>query len=375
MKLPAEMRTIPLADRALYNAIFFAQHFAPENARLQGWRDRIRLRLAEQLRRGGRGKVIAVERVQSLTAAEFRSRYLATGTPVVIDKGASEWPCHKEWSFEAFRERFGEATLKLVHHQGLSDDDILIDREYTEEMRFGDFLDQALQGGLKYMRFSPILEMFPELIDDFDMSFLRKMPGPLSLGTTFEAFIGGRKTFTPLHTAPTPFFFVNACGVKRWVLIPNHYLPILNPPANGMSYTPSEADIRRDEDPDFPGLESVDRMEVVLEPGDLFFMPSWLWHAVQNETPTIGVRCGFLYPKSMFSEAATLFMIRVFAARNPSMWKVLYYTLLRRNLPERDTMLLQPKLYWNFTPLQTLTESAFVQRLVGGRGASGPQAR
>jgi hypothetical protein len=111
-------------------------------------------------------------------------------------------------------------------------------------------------------------------------------------------------------------------------------------------------------------------MEAVLDTGDLFFMPSWLWHSVQNETPTIGVRCGFMYPKSMFSEARTLFLIRVFAARNPTLLQVLYYTLLRRNLPERQNMLLQPKMYWNFAPLQKLTESAFVQRLIGGRATT-----
>jgi hypothetical protein len=63
-------------------------------------------------------------------------------------------------------------------------------------------------------------------------------------------------------------------------------------------------------------------------------------------------------------------MIRVFAARNPSLFKVLYYTLLKRNLPERKNMLLQPKMYWNFSPLQAVTESPLLQRLVGGRVAN-----
>jgi hypothetical protein len=213
--------------------------------------------------------------------------------------------------------------------------------------------------------------MFPELVGDFDTSFLRRMPGPLSLGTTFEAFIGGRKTFTPLHNAPTPFFFVNVCGIKRWALIPNHYLAVLNPSADGMSYNHSGASVDHPDITKFPGLDSIDRMEAVLEPGDLFFMPSWLWHSVQNEAATIGVRCGFIYPKSMFSESATLFMIRAFLARDPTLGQVLYHTLLKRDLPRRQNMLLQPKMYWNLDLLQTVTESAFVQRLVGARAASG----
>jgi hypothetical protein len=370
MKLPSEMRSIPLKERSAYNAWFMLQHVAPTNASLQRRRDAVRRRIATHLERGGPGKVIPVARVSELSPAEFRRRYLATGTPVIISNGAAAWPCSSQWSFDSFRQRFGQATLKLVHHKGLSDDDIVLDQEYTEEMNFGAFLDQVENGGMKYMRFSPILEMFPELIDDFDMKFLRQMPGPMSFGTTFEAFIGGKKTYTPLHNAPTPFFFANVCGVKRWALIPNHYLAVLNPPADGMSYNHSGADVSHPDPENFPGLESVDRLEAVLHPGDLFFMPSWLWHSVQNDTPTIGVRCGFMYPKSMFTEAPALFFIRVFGARNPTLLQVLYYTLLKRNLPERKNMLLQPKMYWNFAPLQALTESALLQRLVGGRATN-----
>src|SRR5256885_3703001 len=50
---------------------------------------------------------------------------------------------------------------------------------------------------------------------------------------------------------------------------------------------------------------------------------------------SIGVRCGFMYPKSMLTESRTLFLIRVFAARNPTLLQALYYTLVKRDLPER----------------------------------------
>jgi cupin-like protein len=367
MKLPPEMRRISPRHRGIYNALFMLHHLAPASARVQRWRDTVRRRVAEHLEEGGPGKIIPVRRVKTLSPKEFRTRYLATGTPVILDKGAADWPCTKSWSFEGFRQRFGSATLKLVNHKGLSDDDPVLDREYTQEMNFGDFIDQTLADGTKYMRFSPILEMFPELVGDFDTKFLREMPGPLSLGTTFEAFIGGKKTFTPLHNAPTPFFFVNVCGVKRWALIPNHYLAVLHPSADGMSYNHSRADVGHPDTVAFPGLDAIDRMEAVLEPGDLFFMPSWLWHSVQNEEATIGVRCGFIYPESMFKESATLFLIRVFAAQSPTLGQVLYHTLLKRNLPQRTTMLLQPKMYWNLGPLQTLTDSAWLQKLVADR--------
>ena len=369
MRLSPGMRSIRLLDRSTFNALFMLQHLAPASTRLQRWRDHVRLRIAAHLQHGGKGKVVPVERVRHLSAKDFRRRYLATGTPVIIDKGAAHWTCAQRWSFETFRERFGQATLKLVHHKGLTEDGSVLAREYSEEVKIGEFLDQALDGGTRYVRFSPFLEMFPELLDDLDTRFLRQMPGWMSLGTTFEAFIGGKDTFTPLHNEPIPFLFVNVCGVKRWPLIPNHYLPVLNPPADGMSYNHSSAKVDEIDVERFPGFDCIDRLEAVLEPGDILFMPSWLWHSVRNETPTIGVRCGIMYPKGMFAEAMTLFLIRVFAARNPNLLQALYYTLFEKNLGDRETMLLQPRMYWNLNPLQAMRESALGQRLLSRRTA------
>jgi hypothetical protein len=184
-----------------------------------------------------------------------------------------------------------------VQTKGLSDDEFIDDREFTEELGFREFLDQVENGGMKYMRFSPVLEQFPELLNDFDRRFLRDMPGRFSFGTTFQAFIGGPRTFTRMHNAPTPFFFVNVCGVKRWVMIPNRYLAVLDPPAEGRGYNHSDADVGRADPRRFPGFESIDRFEVRIEPGDVLYVPSWMWHSVQNDSATIGVRCGFVYPK------------------------------------------------------------------------------
>ena len=59
-------------------------------------------------------------------------------------------------------------------------------------------------------------------------------------------------------------------------------------------------------------------MQAVMEPGDILFLPSWMWHSVKNDSPTIGIRCGFIDPKGMLTTAFTLSFIRLFAARNPS---------------------------------------------------------
>lgn len=338
------MRQIPFEDRGKFNLMFFLEHYFPKSDLIRGIKATTRDRIVERVQSGGKGRVIQVERVKTLSPEDFHANYLSKGIPVLIEGGAADWPLMKRWSFESFRERFGHETIKLVQRKGLSDDDFVDEREFSEEIGFGEFLDQVLDHGRKYMRFSPLLEKFPELFEDFDHAFFKRMVHN-PWGTSFQLFIGAKGTFTPLHNAITPFFFLNVSGIKRWALIPSHYLAVLNPAADGFGYNHSEADLEFTNVEGFPGIDCIDRMEAVMSPGDLLYVPSWMWHCVQNETPTIGVRCGFMYPQGMVAESVTLAAIRLFAARHPTTLEWIYYSLFKTNLPERERLLLTPK-WW-----------------------------
>jgi len=87
-------------------------------------------------------------------------------------------------------------------------------------------------------------------------------------------------------------------------------LPIINPSADGFGYNHSEARVDGENDERYVGFDSIDRMEAVLRPGDILFNPPWMWHSVENDAPTIGVRCGFIYPKGMVSASLTLTLTR-----------------------------------------------------------------
>lgn len=337
------MHRVAARDRARYDLLFLLEHWFPKSEWVRRERAIMRAHVAAQLLQGPPGRVLPVERVPAITPRAFRRDYLRKGIPVILANGAADWPLGA-WSFDRFRARYGDETIKLVQRKGVAaDHEILTGREYSEEIRFGEFLDHVEQGGGKYMRFSPLLEKFPELLDDFDHDFFRTMSGN-RFGLTYQLFMGATGTFTPLHNAMTGFFFVNVCGVKRWSLVPNHYLAILNPEADGFGYNHSKAEPDLSNVNDYPGLDRIDRFEVVMQPGDVLYVPSWMWHAVKNEAPTIGVRCGFVYVRGMLLEAPTLSFIRLFAARNPSTFEALWYTFFKSNLPERDKWLLTAKL-------------------------------
>jgi hypothetical protein len=338
------MKRLPARQRLLFDLLFLLEHYCPSSAWVRERKAALRAQAVEALRRQGPGVVRDVERIAGIAPSEFRRRYLAPGIPVIIANGAASWPLAAKWSFDNFRNTYGHEKIKLVQRKGVADDEEVVDqREYSEEVQFGAFLDQLLNGGRKYMRFSPLLEKFPELLDDFDHEFFRQMSGN-GWGVTYQLFMGGAGTYTPLHNAMTSFFFVNVCGVKRWAMIPNHFISILNPAADGFGYNHSGAHMDFSNVEAYPGFECVDRFEALMQPGDVLYVPSWMWHCVRNEAPTIGVRCGFVYPRGMLVESPTLSFIRLFAARNPSTLEALYYVFFKTNLPERDKWLLTAKL-------------------------------
>jgi hypothetical protein len=309
------MRPVRWDARAAFNVLFVLEHFVRNSRKLKRLRIAARDRVVEHLRQQGKGQVIPVDRVRGLTPEKFRQEYLHKGIPVIMEGAAAQWRCTREWSFESWKRRFGDETIRVTERPGLSDDDYVDETELTEEMNFGAFLDQASSGGRRYIRFSPLFDKFPELRDDVDENWLRGMPDR-SFGLIPQLFIGGVGTKTPLHNAMTVFFFVNVMGVKRWTFVPNRYIAVLDPVADGRGYNHSEAVV---EDPDldrFPGLDSVDRMETVMYPGDVLFNPSWNWHSVRNDSATIGIRFGMIRPTTMLSGSFTLAFVRVFGPRN-----------------------------------------------------------
>lgn len=345
MSLSPGMRRVPLKDRAAFNAVYAAEHVFKRSPRLKRAHARMHDRIVAGVRAQGPGRVFEVQRRPGLTPEQFRKEHLAKGIPVVIPNGAAEWPLMSKWSFDYFRDTYGEETIKLVQRDGLTDDDVRFEREYSEEIKFGDFLDNVLDGGRKYMRFSPLLEQFPDLLRDLDYGFFRRMIGPW-WGQAFQLFIGGTTTITPFHNAMSPFFFTMVSGSKRWSLVPNQYLAVMNPPADTEQYNHSDVALDLSNDDEFPGIDSIDTFRADIETGDLLFVPSWMWHAVFNETPTIGIRCGFMQVREAIRQAPTLAGGRMLFG-DPNIFRWLYYSYIKTDLPDRDDLLLTSRMFTN----------------------------
>ena len=201
------------------------------NLYVEKLKNRQRLKIVSGLK--AKGRIVPVDRVKDISASDFRRLYLDPGIPVLLESAAKSWPCSSRWTFEFLREYCGNQPVKITQREGVTTEKPVSDKEYSHEMLFREYLDQYMHDGKTYLRFSSLLESFPELLQDLDLSYLKQLRSS-HRGAWVQAFVGAKGTKTPFHAAISAGIFINVVGIKRWKFIPAHYNAILNPSPNAM---------------------------------------------------------------------------------------------------------------------------------------------
>jgi hypothetical protein len=259
-----------------------------------------------------------------------------------LEGAAADWTCSKRWSFEFLREYCGNELVKITQREGVTTEARKGDKEYSDEMPFREYIDQLLNNGKTYLRFSSLLEAFPELLKDLDLSYLKSLRSSRT-GAWVQAFIGGKGTRTPFHAAITSGIFVNITGLKRWILVPSHYNAVMNPSPYPSEIAHTGVDATNPDLEAYPAFDCIDRIETIQRPGDILYFPPWMWHYVENLEHTIGLRYGFATLRDALVGSLGLTYVRAFAAK-PSLLANAVTTFLRRDIRNREDRLLAPAL-------------------------------
>jgi hypothetical protein len=336
------MKTIPRADRVAFNFWFALHCHFRDNQAIEARKDAVRRRIADRLEADGKRPPMPIERVKSITPAEFDQRYVKTGRPVLLEGAASDWPCSRRWTFDFLREYCGNELVKITQREGLRTEARIGNKEYSHEMLFRDYMDQLLNNGKTYLRFSSLLEAFPELLKDLDLAYLKSLRSSRQ-GAWVQAFVGGKGTRTPFHAAITSGIFVNIAGRKRWQLVPSYYLAVINPSQNAAEIVHTNVDAWNPDLEAYPAFDCIDRIEFVMNPGDILYFPPWMWHYVENLDHTIGLRYGYATLRDALIGSPGLTYVRALAA-SPSLLLNALTTLTRRDIRNREDRLLAPAL-------------------------------
>ncbi len=263
-------------------------------------KSRVRLykKIHQFLKAKGPGKLVDIKRVKDISLHDFKKNYIRKGIPVVIENGAKDWGCVKDWSLEYFKNLHGEDEVTIIASN--------IGEQPFELTKLKDILDNISNGGDKYFRFYPLLRQHPEHIKDFDYSWLRKCRNKIAFWDQFQVFIGGNDTYTPIHSAMPSNIFIQAFGEKEWVIYPPQLTAIIDcePGKNFHRGAPHKKEtgpfnpFNPDYESPYNLYKYIDGIKVHLKPGDIMYNPPQYWHAVKNRSVSIGVGYRWVSPFS-----------------------------------------------------------------------------
>ena len=160
---------------------------------------------------------------------------------------------------------------------------------------------------------------------DFDLAFLKRFHLPTTFGQQFFMFMGNTESMTPVHCGFANTVFIQVTGKKKWILwAPNERI-FFDPRAERRSYNFSHVDPYVTNDPNFPLYKYARRYEVILEPGDILFFPSHLWHQVENVEGGVSVAYKIVHLPTNFRSSFILTTLAFLATRPNMLLDVFYH--------------------------------------------------
>ncbi|CAN1210159.1 cupin-like domain-containing protein [Tumidithrix helvetica PCC 7403] len=238
-----------------------------------------------------------IERREKLTQQEFLENYYATSTPVILTGMMENWPALSLWSPEYLKANYGEVEIEV--QTGRNSDpihEINVDLHRTKFL-MRDYVDLIVNSdptndfymvannrniereGMKSL--VDQIEFFPEYLD------------PHNTEGNFFFWLGPAGTITPLHQDTANIFMAQVYGRKHWKMIPPYYNHLI------YNYRGVFSEVNLD-NPDYdrhPLFKQVKTIDVVVEPGEVIFIPVAWWHYVRSLDISISLSfTNFIFP-------------------------------------------------------------------------------
>jgi Cupin-like domain len=232
--------------------------------------------------------MLPVDRVEDISTEEFTKKYFDTHVPVVLKDFAKDWPATKKWSFDHFKNTYGNNVVKTYDSSfAIPGKDYM---SAAKLYKFSDFVDVILSGdaNLKMFLYN-IKQECPRLIKDVIKPGLVK---GFSDNFYFMFFAAkGHVTHLHIDIDMSHVFHTTFNGKKRFILISeNESRNLYRQPFTVRSHIdPDNPDFEK-----YPKLKDVkNAWEVTIDDGETLFIPAGVWHSVYYEDSTfsLALRC------------------------------------------------------------------------------------
>eukprot|EP00295_Goniomonas_pacifica_P038601 CAMPEP_0175981298 /NCGR_PEP_ID=MMETSP0108-20121206/47258_1 /TAXON_ID=195067 ORGANISM="Goniomonas pacifica, Strain CCMP1869" /NCGR_SAMPLE_ID=MMETSP0108 /ASSEMBLY_ACC=CAM_ASM_000204 /LENGTH=308 /DNA_ID=CAMNT_0017311813 /DNA_START=1 /DNA_END=927 /DNA_ORIENTATION=+ len=223
--------------------------------------------------------IMMLENTSSFDQAKFFQWNVARSQPLLLKNAAKDLPALARWNDEYLRQQAGHHRI-VAERSATSTFDPRGGFSQPENFTFSDFLANYKQSNL-YFAHQPVL---PELIGD--------LPAILPFAPFFRRisaliWFASGQTISRLHTDDFENVVIQVAGTKRFRLISPLERGYLYPTKERPNYSridPRDPDFSR-----FPLFKHAHVHDVLVEAGDMLYIPFGWWHHVESTGRSIAV--------------------------------------------------------------------------------------
>lgn len=238
-----------------------------------------------------------VERRKNLSGSEFLEQYYSTNRPVILTDLMRDWKALDLWTPDYLREKYGHHSVEV--QTGRTSDPIYEHNAHLHKtmMRFSDFVDQVVSVSesndfyLTGNNMNQNAEVFQDLFQDIRL--FNEYLDPSRDNNLAYFWFGPAGTITKLHHDLSSGLLAQVRGRKLVKLVSPFDLPRMY---HYLNYY-SQVDLDQPDEAQFPLFQEVRIREIILEPGEVLFVPITWWHYVRALDVSISLSfSNFKYP-------------------------------------------------------------------------------
>ena len=222
----------------------------------------------------------SVERKSDVSREEFLREYYSRNRPVILTGLMQNWKALSLWTPEYLKARYGRETVEISAGRNSDPSYDLNLESRNRKVLFSDYVDMVTDRGetndYYLTAHNHVLEQegmrgLLEDIEAFPEYLNAKTPENVRL------WFGPAGAVTQLHCDTTNVLMAQVYGTKRITLIPSNQLHLVYSLRGAYSHVDCE-------NPDYekyPLFKDATTIEVLLEPGEVLFLPVGWWHHVR----------------------------------------------------------------------------------------------
>jgi hypothetical protein len=230
-----------------------------------------------------------IERRRNLSQQDFLENYYVVNRPVILLDLMQTWKALSLWNLEYLKATYGHETVEIMAEREPDPKYEINSDKHKRTVLFSEYVDMVIRVGKSndfYLEANNHflekegmkglyndIEIFPEFLDCNKRS-----------GNVFFWF-GPAGTVTPLHHDTMNIFLAQVYGRKQITLLSPDQAPLV------YNYVGvySEVDCEKPDYDTYPLFREVKKIEVILEPGEVLFLPVGWWHHVRSLDISISV--------------------------------------------------------------------------------------